>query len=262
MIKTFKILIILSLITTINTLNVYGLESQATTNEETVKNIYNLKIKQNSINEQISKIEKVIESKRSYTNDINDTEVVQLSFIDDSSLKDNNEIQKTFEEEIQELENLKNQLNININDLNEQESKLKADIKDTINYGCWPVPGFKDISSPFGYRIHPISKEKKLHKGIDIPASYGTDIVATDYGVVTFSGVQNGYGNVVYLQHFDGKVSIYGHNSENIVKEGDIVSKGESIAKIGSTGKSTGNHVHFEISVNGELKNPLDITIK
>lgn len=262
MIKTFKILIILSLITTINTLNVYGLESQTTINEETAKNIYNLKIKQKSINEQIFKIEKVIESKRSYTNDINNTEVVQLSFIDDSSLKDNNEIQKTLDEEIQELENLKNQLNININDLNEQESKFKADIKDTVNYGCWPVPGFKDISSPFGYRIHPISKEKKLHKGIDIPASYGTDIVATDYGVVTFSGVQNGYGNVVYLQHFDGKVSIYGHNSENVVKEGDIVSKGEVIAKIGSTGKSTGNHVHFEINVNGELKNPLDIITK
>lgn len=262
MIKTFKILIILSLITTINTLNVYGLESQTTINEETAKNIYNLKIKQKSINEQISKIEKVIESKRSYTNDTNNTEVVQLSFIDDSSLKDNNEIQKTLDEEIQELENLKNQLNTNINDLNEQESKLKTDIKDAVNHGCWPVPGFKDISSPFGYRIHPISKEKKLHKGIDIPASYGTDIVATDYGVVTFSGVQNGYGNVVYLKHFDGKVSIYGHNSENIVKEGDIVSKGESIAKIGSTGKSTGNHVHFEINVNGELKNPLDITAK
>ena len=90
--------------------------------------------------------------------------MVQLGFIDDSSLKDNNEIQKTLDEEIQELENLKNQLNTNINDLNEQESKLKADIKDTVNHGCWPVPGFKDISSPFGYEIHPISKEKSYIK--------------------------------------------------------------------------------------------------
>ena len=118
--KIFKTLIILSLITTINTLNAYGLESKNTTNEETIKNIYNLKIKQKSINEQISKIDKVIESKMSYTNDIKDTEVVQLSFVDDNSLKDNNQIKKTLEDEIQELKNLKNQLKININDLNEQ----------------------------------------------------------------------------------------------------------------------------------------------
>jgi murein DD-endopeptidase MepM/ murein hydrolase activator NlpD len=261
--KTFKILIVLSLITTINTLNVYGLEGNSSTDEQVIKDIYDIKIKQRSINEQIAQIDKTIESKKTYTNNINETEVIQLSFIDDSSLKNDNDILKsTLDEEIKGLESLKTKLNGDILNLNEEEAKVKSDINETFSYGCWPVPGFEDISSPFGYRIHPISKEKKLHKGIDIPASYGTDIVATDYGIVTFSGVQNGYGNVVYLEHFDGKTSIYGHNSENLVKEGDIISKGQTIAKIGSTGKSTGNHVHFEISLNGELKNPLDITIK
>lgn len=259
MLKKVKLLIALSLITTISTINVNALDTTSSSSDEIVKDIYNLKIEKKDLQNQISKIDDMIFSKKESINLDESVEVVQLSFVDDDSLINTNSDENVVEAEIEGLEGLKEGLTEKINKLNEKESNLKANIGENISYGIWPVNGFNEISSPFGYRIHPITKEKKLHKGIDIPANYGLDILSTDYGVVTFSGVKNGYGNVVYIEHFDGKVSIYGHNSENIVKEGDIVEKGQSIAKIGSTGISTGNHVHFELSVNGELKNPLEL---
>ncbi|MGL5640722.1 MAG: M23 family metallopeptidase [Paraclostridium sp.] len=263
MLKKIKILTVLSLVVAINTYNVYGLENKNATSEQIVKDIYNLKIEQQNVNEQISNVEEMIKSKKESTDYEDDVEVVRLSFVDnDTSINSEELIRSSLVAEVEGLESVKEGLNKNKTDLEEKEIELKSNLGETFNYGSWPVKGFEEISSPFGYRIHPISKERKLHKGIDIPADYGVDISATDYGVVTFAGVQNGYGNVVYIQHFDGKTSIYGHNSENIVNEGDIVSKGQTIAKIGSTGASTGNHVHFEVSLNGELQNPLDITTK
>ncbi|CEN79249.1 M23 family metallopeptidase [Paraclostridium sordellii] len=259
MLKKVKLLIALSLITTISTINVNALDTTSSSSDEIVKDIYDLKIEKEDLQSQISKIDDMISSKKESISSEDSVEVVQLSFIDDDSLINTNSDENVVEAEIEGLEGLKAGLTERINSINEKESNLKANIGENISYGIWPVNGFNEISSPFGYRIHPITKEKKLHKGIDIPANYGVDILSTDYGVVTFSGVKNGYGNVVYIEHFDGKVSIYGHNSENIVKEGDIVEKGQPIAKIGSTGISTGNHVHFELSVNGELKNPLEL---
>lgn len=259
MLKKVKLLIALSLITTISTINVNALDTTSSSSDEIVKDIYDLKIEKEDLQNQISKIDDMISSKKESISSEDSVEVVQLSFIDDDSLINTNSDENVVEAEIEGLEGLKAGLTERINSINEKESNLKANIGENISYGIWPVNGFNEISSPFGYRIHPITKEKKLHKGVDIPANYGVDILSTDYGVVTFSGVKNGYGNVVYIEHFDGKVSIYGHNSENIVKEGDIVEKGQPIAKIGSTGISTGNHVHFELSVNGELKNPLEL---
>ena len=259
MLKKVKLLIALSLITTISTINVNALDTTSSSSDEIVKDIYDLKIEKEDLQSQISKIDDMISSKKESISSEDSVEVVQLSFIDDDSLINTNSDENVVEAEIEGLEGLKAGLTERINSINEKESNLKANIGENISYGIWPVNGFNEISSPFGYRIHPITKEKKLHKGVDIPANYGVDILSTDYGVVTFSGVKNGYGNVIYIEHFDGKVSIYGHNSENIVKEGDIVEKGQPIAKIGSTGISTGNHVHFELSVNGELKNPLEL---
>lgn len=264
MIKRLKILITIGLITTMSTFNIYGLEKGTLESEQIVKDIYNLKIEQRNINEKISEIDKDIEQAKSYESESNNVEVVQLNFVDDeSNIKSNEEVLKsTVETEIKTLEDSKVSLIEESKNLEEKEDSLKSEMNGKANYGSWPVPGFTELSSPFGYRIHPITKEKKFHKGVDIPADYGTEVLATDYGVVSFSGVQNGYGNVVCIKHFDGKTSIYGHNSQNIAKEGDLVSKGQPIAKVGSTGRSTGNHVHFEVTINGELKNPLDITTK
>lgn len=120
----------------------------------------------------------------------------------------------------------------------------------------WPVPASSRISSEYGYRTSPISGKKEFHNGLDIPAPYGSAIVATEAGTVTYSGWMNGYGYTIIIDHGSGITSLYGHNSSLVVKKGSKVSKGQTIAKCGSTGWSTGNHCHFTISKNGSAVNP------
>lgn len=119
----------------------------------------------------------------------------------------------------------------------------------------WPVPGYPKFS-PYGMRTHPILKVKKLHTGIDIGCKTGDKIVAANAGTVIFAGVKGGYGNAVIIDHGGKIATLYGHNSVLLVKEGDKVTKGEQIAKAGSTGLSTGPHCHFEVRVNGTPVNP------
>ncbi|MBQ7102558.1 MAG: peptidoglycan DD-metalloendopeptidase family protein [Anaerotignum sp.] len=120
----------------------------------------------------------------------------------------------------------------------------------------WPVPASSRISSEYGYRTSPISGKKEFHNGLDIPAPYGSAIVATEAGTVTYSGWMNGYGYTIIIDHGSGITSLYGHNSSLVVKKGAKVSKGQTIAKCGSTGWSTGNHCHFTISKGGSAVNP------
>ena len=123
---------------------------------------------------------------------------------------------------------------------------------------AWPVPSSTRITSPYGYRIHPILKTKKLHTGIDIGAASGSSVVAFNSGKVIFSGYNGGYGNTVIVDH-GGKIStLYAHNSKLLVKVGDKVEKGQVISKVGSTGLSTGPHLHFEVRENGQHKNPMN----
>lgn len=121
----------------------------------------------------------------------------------------------------------------------------------------WPVRG--KISSPFGYRKHPISKRRHFHKGIDISNNSGTNIVSSGSGIVTFSGWNGGYGRVIIVSHGYGYKSVYAHNKNNLVKVGDRVTKGQVIAKLGNTGRSTGPHLHFEIRFNGQHINPINV---
>lgn len=120
----------------------------------------------------------------------------------------------------------------------------------------WPAPGYNSISSPFGYRIHPIFGTKKLHTGVDIPAPSGASIVAATDGVVQHSGGLGGYGNAVIIDHGDGIATLYAHNSSLLVSEGATVTRGQVIAKAGSTGYSTGPHLHFEVRKNGSYIDP------
>lgn len=123
----------------------------------------------------------------------------------------------------------------------------------------WPVVGTDkgDISSPYGYRKHPIYGVTKFHSGIDIrTGGKANKIVAADSGIVIFSGVQNGYGNITIIDHGNGMSTRYAHCSALHVKVGDSVQKGEHIANVGSTGASTGYHLHFEVRINGETQDP------
>lgn len=119
----------------------------------------------------------------------------------------------------------------------------------------WPVNG--PITSPFGYRTHPIFGTTILHAGIDIGVDYGTPVHAADSGTVVYSGWISGYGNAVIIDHGGGLSTLYGHNQSLAVSEGQSVSKGQVVAYAGSTGNSTGPHVHFEVDVNGSPVNPL-----
>lgn len=119
----------------------------------------------------------------------------------------------------------------------------------------WPCSG--PITSPFGYRTHPIFGTTIFHAGIDIGVDYGTPIHAADSGVVVYSGWISGYGNAVIIDHGGGISTLYGHNQSLAVSEGQSVSKGSVIAYAGSTGNSTGPHCHFEVDVNGSPVNPM-----
>jgi len=120
----------------------------------------------------------------------------------------------------------------------------------------WPVrSGY--ITSGFGYRMHPILKKYHLHSGVDFAGKRGTPIFATADGVVIFSGSESGYGRVVKIRHMNGLVTCYAHNQKNLVKKGSLVKKGQIIAKLGSSGRSTGPHVHFEVRRHGKAINPM-----
>ncbi len=226
------------------------------------------KKKQETLKEKINYLEDSINQKEKYIgqnedNKIKQEEIVSISFIANNEYTNKNEdeiknLQLTKENLEHELENLLID-SVQIEKIIEEETKKYLD-SNNLEYikGIWPLKSYVEISSEFGERVHPITKEVKFHKGVDIPAPESTDILSSDDGIVVFSGIQNGYGNVVKIKHFDGKNTVYAHNSYNIAKEGDIVKKGQVIAKVGSTGVSTGNHVHFEVIVNGENINPND----
>lgn len=120
----------------------------------------------------------------------------------------------------------------------------------------YPVPGSRNITSPFGWRIHPIYKTKKFHSGVDLAASYGASIFAAESGTVIYAGWQSGYGNTVIVDHGGGLSTLYAHCSSIKVSNGQKVSRGQTIALVGSTGASTGPHLHFEVHVNGSAVNP------
>lgn len=110
----------------------------------------------------------------------------------------------------------------------------------------WPIASSHRVTSPFGWRTHPITGRQHLHGGIDIAAPNGTPILAAKAGVVVISQYGSSYGNYVVLSHPDGTRTLYAHMSQRSVSAGDTVSQGQTVGLVGSTGSSTGNHLHFE----------------
>jgi murein DD-endopeptidase MepM/ murein hydrolase activator NlpD len=124
----------------------------------------------------------------------------------------------------------------------------------------WPAPSSHNITSYYGNRFHPVLKKYKMHTGIDIGAPSGSSVIAANKGVVIVAGWQSGYGNTVIIDHGGGIATLYAHCSRLLVSTGQSVDSGSVIAKVGSTGLSTGPHLHFEVRKNGATVNPLQYT--
>lgn len=125
---------------------------------------------------------------------------------------------------------------------------------------AWPLQGI--FTSPFGYRINPISGRRKFHAGIDIAAPTYTKIYAPGDGDVIWTGRKSGYGKTLEIDHGHGVITRYAHNSKILVKSGQQVKKGDVITKVGSTGDSTGPHLHYEIRVDGIAVDPIKYIIE
>ncbi len=122
----------------------------------------------------------------------------------------------------------------------------------------WPCPSYNRISSPYGYRTHPISGTRKLHKGLDISASSGNPVIAAASGTVVKSYFSSSYGNYVVISHGGGVMTAYAHMTRRLVSAGQRVAAGQQVGTVGSTGNSTGPHLHFEVYVGGSTVNPMN----
>ncbi len=146
-----------------------------------------------------------------------------------------------------------------ISEAKAREAAAKARSRTSIftrGIGIFIYPSLGRISSPFGWRIHPILRRRRFHSGLDFAASQGSPIRAADSGTVIFSGWYGGYGKTVIINHGKGISTLYGHSSNLHVSEGQTVKRGQAIAAVGSTGLSTGPHLHFEVRKNGTPVNP------
>ncbi len=181
--------------------------------------------------------------------------------------------QAELEKEEQALLNIENQVVKDADELTKILKKQYADkraqeaaasaAKYTGGKLMWPVPTkYKRISSDFGMRLHPTLKRRLLHTGIDVPAPRGTPIYAAADGRVIHSGWLGSYGYAIIVDHGGGIMTLYGHCSSLISAKDDYVKRGQNIAKMGSTGRSTGSHVHFEVRKNGEYVDPKPYVMK
>ncbi len=166
------------------------------------------------------------------------------------ALADNKAAEQDALDDIEKLEAASNALIDKIKKLSSKHGVIGS-IKE------WPLPGNYEISSPFGWRTHPITHKKSLHTGVDIPAPSDTPIHAAGDGVVIYTGYFGAYGNVVIIDHGGGYSTLYAHQSKVGVSENEQVKAGEIIGYVGSTGWSTGPHLHFEVRVNGNPTDPL-----
>jgi murein DD-endopeptidase MepM/ murein hydrolase activator NlpD len=118
----------------------------------------------------------------------------------------------------------------------------------------WPTRGW--VTSDFGNRLDPYTADRVMHHGLDIAAPYGKDVLSPSDGIVVFSGLEGGYGNVLVIDHGYGVKTRYGHLAQIDVKAGERVSRGQKLGSVGNTGRSTGPHLHYEVRVNGVPENP------
>jgi len=210
-----------------------------------------------------SKVQEFVDRYKALTESI-----IQGGLIDAPVSRSGDSLESSRSSLLEELNQLKSIIN-GINDLSGTQDNTKTNIENELSEAeqkfysyletiptLWPVRG--KITSYFGDREHPIWNTTRLHQGIDISAGYGHDIVAAGDGEVVLSSYYNQYGYTIIIDHGGGISTLYAHCSSLIAANGQTVKKGEVIAKVGSTGLSTGNHLHFEVRVNGVPVDPLN----
>ncbi len=183
---------------------------------------------------------------------------LDLLSMDFDAIKDHDYYQLTSLTETESVDAITNL----IESQKENYDHLIKDVEKQLKYlesrpDKWPIIG--RISSYFGYRKDPFTRRRSFHNGIDIANRFGLKVTAAGSGIVTYSGWNGNYGRVIIISHGYGYKSVYAHNNKNLVKVGDKVKKGQAIAHLGSTGRSTGPHLHFEIRYNGQHINPLKV---
>lgn len=161
--------------------------------------------------------------------------------------------EKEYEKSIKELEAEDARIQKQMEEAKKQLEAQKIPIDSESGF-YWPVPGFYTLTSKFGWRIHPIYKTRRYHNGTDVAASKNTPIGAAKSGLVTTSQYSSSYGNYVVVTHSDGYQTLYAHMTKRAVSVGDVVKQGQTIGYVGSTGASTGNHLHFEVWYDGVRK--------
>lgn len=161
---------------------------------------------------------------------------------------------------VQELLRAQRELESKVRSLIEQKRKMaqRSPSRTIPSYrgGALPWPVSGTVNSEFGMRMHPEFNTKLMHTGIDIVAPIGTPVSSVAAGEVLYAGWQRGYGQVIIIDHGGNLLTIYGHLSRMDVRDGQEVSAGQTIGGVGSTGISTGPHLHFEVRINGDAKNP------
>ena len=206
---------------------------------------------------------KDVEFKKS-ANEIEKREADNKAALSARTISQINNSRADVEEDLRNYQSTLDELQRQEDALLKQSEEINKEIKKLMTkksyYGGimkWPVPSSTIITSGFGMRFHPILKKNELHTGIDIGAPKGVSIVAAASGKVIVAGWETGYGNTVIIDHGGKIATLYGHASKLLVRVGENVKAGQTIAKVGSTGWSTGPHLHFEVRKNGSPINPL-----
>jgi len=195
------------------------------------------------------------------------SELIQLKANRQASIQELDSLQGQKEQMLGSVEQQKAQLEAAFEEMEQESSDIAYNIRklqaaqggSSSPYNgvfSWPLPGHTTVTSEYGMRMHPILKVKKMHTGIDISAPNGTSIKAVEAGTVIFAGWGSAYGNYVIIDHGGNVASMYAHMSSMSVSVGQKIAKGAEVGKVGSTGWSTGNHLHFEVRVNGSPVNP------